>query len=291
MQALWIGNAVLLAVALGVALFATGQDAAGRGAVWFVPVALALALAASWGAARAGLRPLALGLGALGPLVATALVATGGRSMLAGRAEGSGAAYWDDPASRAVARAIADGDTAALRAAARGADLEAEGRERMTLLAFAVLRRPEMTAPLLALGARPDHTPEGRLSALALALDSAGPAFDALMAGGADPNGEGDHEAPILFGAIRAGDRARYDALLARGADVGRVDAGGRTALFAAVESRDWAVARELLARGVDPARPAADGGTVAALLARVRGPADEADPDFRAVVARIAPR
>jgi hypothetical protein len=161
----------------------------------------------------------------------------------------------------------------------------------MTLVAFAVLHRPEMTAPLLALGARPDHTPEGKPSPLALALESAGPAFDALLAGGADPNGPGDHEAPILFGAIHSGLRPRYDALVARGADVTRVDAAGRTALFAAVGSTNWTIALDLLDRGVDPARPAADGSTVAALRERMRGSGDADDPAYRALAARIAPR
>jgi hypothetical protein len=289
MKALWVANAALLVVALGIALFATGQDAAGRAVAWFFPLAFGAALAASWGAERAGAHRLAIALGVLGPLAAGALALTVGRTELAARAEASGAAYWKEPGMRAMARAIAAGDTAAMRAAARGLDLEAEGAEGQTLVTFAVARRPEMVPPLLALGARPDHSPEGTTTPLARALAAPGPAFDALLAAGADPNGDGENQGvPILFAAIRAGRRDRYDALVARGADVTRVDGTNRTTLVAAAEAGQWGIARDLLARGVDPSVVASYDVTLATVVERSRE-SHAGDPDFQAVAARVA--
>src|SRR5690242_5766176 len=68
-RALWLIDAVLLVGALGVALFASGQDAAGRGIVWLFPIAIGLALAGSVLAARNGANGLALGIGGIAPVV------------------------------------------------------------------------------------------------------------------------------------------------------------------------------------------------------------------------------
>ena len=62
LELLWSLDVVCLLLALGMALLTRGQDAAGRGLLWFLPVAFALTLGASWAADRAGARALASGL-------------------------------------------------------------------------------------------------------------------------------------------------------------------------------------------------------------------------------------
>jgi hypothetical protein len=224
------------------------------------------------------------------PISALPLLYSMGRSMFAERQEFNGTAYWDDPRLLAMARAIADGDTAAMRAARAGIDLNAIGREGMTLLVFALERRPDVVGPLLRLGADPNLTAPGKLAPLAQALDKSDTAFTALLAGGADANSPGDNESPVLFGAIRGGLMKRYTALVASGADVKRLDGSGRTSIMAAAESGQWTIALDLLARGVDLEQVATDGSTLRSILERMRATrADEAA--FRELIARVEER
>jgi ankyrin repeat protein len=190
----------------------------------------------------------------------------------------------------AMASAINRGDTAAMRAARAAADPNTIGREGMTLLTFAIQRRPETVPPLLRLGANPNLVAPGTLSPLAQALEAPDSTFAALLTSGADPNGPGDDESPILFKAIRGRLFDRYTALVAVGADVKRLDALGRTSLMAAAESGEWTIALDLLSRDVDIAHTASDGTTLRGILERQRpSRADEAA--FRELIARVEER
>jgi hypothetical protein len=287
LKLLWLLDVACLLLALGMALFTSGQDAAGRGILWFFPLAFALTLGASWAADRAGARALALGLAGLAPGIALVVMLTTGRSLLAERAQRSGSAYWSEPGMRRMAQAVAAGDTAAMRAAAPGLDLDLIGRDETTLLTFAIQERPDAVAALLALGARPDVHAPGTTSPLERALDAMDPAFTALLEGGADPNGPADAPRPPIFQAIRDGTPDRLAALLAHGADVRRLDDAGRTTLMAAAQARRWAIALDLLARGVDPEHRAPDGATLRTLLERARDDASS-DPAYRTLVDRL---
>ena len=280
----------LLLVVVAMVLFAPGQDPAGRSVLWFSIGLIALAIGASVLAERAGAKVFAIICAAIVPISALPLLYSMGRSMFAEGQEFNGTAYWDDPRLLTMAEAIAEGDSAAITAARNGIDLNAVGRQGMTLLVFAIQRQPKTVPQLLRLGADPNRIVPGALSPLAQALDKSDTAFTSLLIGGADPNAPGDNDSPVLFGAIRGGHVKEYTALVAAGADVKRVDGTGRTALMAAAESGEWTIALDLLMRGIDLAHVATDGSTVRSILERMR--ATNADvAAFRELIARVEER
>ncbi len=254
LKTLWVIDALLLLGALGLALLARGMDAAGRGILWVVPLVLGAALAASFAANRSGSTTFALVVAMIGPAIAAGVFLTLGRSLLQERNEQSGRSYWRDPSMVKLATTIVKGDAESVRAAAAGVNVNAEGNFGMTLLDFTIARRPDMVATVLQLGADPNRVVSGQLAPLAQALNAPDPAFQHLLAGGADPNGPGENEgAPILFSAIRSGQSIRYADLVAHGADVHRRDEEGNTSLMTAAEAREWQIAVDLLKRGVNP--------------------------------------
>ncbi|MBC8087438.1 MAG: hypothetical protein H7Z40_09230 [Phycisphaerae bacterium] len=289
-KTLWLLDALLLAVALGMALFTSGQDAAGRGILWFFPLAMTLGLGGSWLLERGGSHRSALAVALAAPILAGSVFFGLGRSLLAERRERSGASYWDDDGLRRLAKAISEGDAAGVRVAAVGVDVNAVGRDGMTPLIFAVTHAQATIAPLIQLGANPDLTSAGMITPLERALNVAGPAFDALLAGGANPNGANGSDEPVLFSAIRSGRPSSVDTLIIYGANISLPDARGWTSLMVAVEEQQWTLARKLLVLGVDHTVVARDGASVQSILARVTANS-AADPDLAAFMAELASR
>ncbi len=290
LKILWLVDALLLIAALAIAIFSTGQDQAGRAIVWFFPIAMALLLLASFGAGRLGLNGIATIVAAVAPLVAVVVIGTSARSFIEQRRNSSGASYWTDPALRRMATAIVAGDTAAIRVAAREADINAVGKDNMTPLTFAIGRQPSVVPALLSAGADAAKVVPNTLTPLAQALRAPESVFTALLNAGADANGDGDSGASILVSAIQTRSYARYAALIAHGADISKADATGRTALIVAAEERLWNIATDLINRGADVLVQSRDGASVSRVIER----ADEntrAEPEFSqfAQVARAA--
>lgn len=290
LKTLWLLDAVLLAAALAMAFLTTGQDAAGRGILWFFPLVMAVGLGGSWLLDRGGSHRTAIALGLVAPLLAGAVFVSVGRSTLAGQREKGGGNYWDDRKLQKLAAAVSSGDTAAIRAAAAGVDVNAVGREGATPLTFAISHNPNAVPLLLELGANPNLTTAGLMSPLEQALNTSNTAFEMLLKGGANPNGRDTYGVPVLFSAIRSQRFDRYEALIAHGADVTLRDAEGKSSLMVAVGEQQWKIARNLLARGVDRTIVARDGTTLTSILERVsRNLAGDAD--YAAFLAELASR
>ncbi|MGV3707967.1 MAG: ankyrin repeat domain-containing protein [Gemmatimonas sp.] len=288
LKTLWVIDALLLFLTIALATFSRSIDAAGRGILRAVPLVIAVGLGASFLANRAGAVPVALGRALIGPAIAAGVMVTAGRSSIAARQTGSGAAYWDDPRQRELSRAIASADSSAMQSAiSAGADPNLAGKDGTTPLEFAIAQKPEMVGVLVHLGANPNPNTDGRLTPLAQALVQTGPAFDLLLDGGADPNGPGDNDAPIIFSAISGAWSTRYEKLVATGADVHRVGARGRTTLMTAAESSQWKMALDLLQRGVDTKAIAPDGVTIHTLVERA-AQTHSNDRDFQAFAAKL---
>lgn len=288
LKIIWIADAVLLAISLGFAGFATGQDAAGRSVLLGFVALFAGVLIASVVAHRSGSPTIAMVLGLIGLVTALAYTGLFVRSLQRGQSQATGSAFWDATVQRQLAQAISEGDTTAMRVAvAAGADVNAEGRDHTSPLMFAVTTRPDVVAALIKLGADPRRTREGVLSPLALAINAPDPAFQQLLENGADANSEGDIDAPIVFNAIRSSRASRYFALVEHGADVRALDGSGRTTLMAAAESSEWKIVLDLLARGVDAHAIATDGTTLIKIVERSRE-SYNSDADFQQVVAKL---
>ena len=286
---LWVDLALLLLL-VAMVLFAPGQDPAGRSVLWFSVGLIALALVASIAADRVGAHKFAWMCAAIVPLAALPVVYSMGQAMFTERQEFNGTAYWDDPGVLAMASAINEGDTTAMRAAAAGLDMNTVGREGMTLLVFAIRRRPDAVNTVLRLGADPNLVLPGVVSPLAQAIEAPDTAFRSLLLAGANPNVAGSNESPVLFDAIRGRLPDRYTALVASGADLTRLDALGRSALMAAAESGEWTIALDLLMRGVNRDHTAPDGTTLRTILERMRATRAD-DAAFRELIARVEER
>src|SRR5207249_1361616 len=107
----------------------------------------------------------------------------------------------------AVAEAIAKNDSTAIRASAKNVrDLNAAGRDGMTLLFFAVnesLERPELASAvetLLAVGVNPNyHNDSANSFALAQSVSADIGVLRAMLDAGGDPNGRDVKGQPIVF--------------------------------------------------------------------------------------------
>jgi hypothetical protein len=199
--------------------------------------------------------------------------------------------FGDQPALLAVAQAIDKNDADAIRAAAKAVpDLNAAGREGMTLLNFAVERtwqRPELVpavATLLASGADPNFTTgEGDSYAMANSVHGPVALLRTMLDGGGNPNAVDEQSRPMIFGVWQLGyfeseRRARLELLLERGADINsalpdsEAFQGGYTLLLYRAglgrgDATGYADALLLLERGADPNRAAKDGMTLAQLM------------------------
>ncbi|MEJ7813190.1 MAG: hypothetical protein WKG32_22460 [Gemmatimonadaceae bacterium] len=153
-------DALVFLCTLGVAGWAQhapGQDAAGRGMVWFFPIIFGGLLGTVLFFRMIGWPKVAAGIGVI-PVVGVILVLlNGGRSLAAGVRESSGAAYFQEPRARELAKAVAKGDSAALRRilAAGGTLNVGDTSSDYTLLTFALYKHPHRVPMLLALGADP----------------------------------------------------------------------------------------------------------------------------------------
>lgn len=291
LKALWLINAALFLVAIGAAVMISGQDAAGRAILWFFPVAMAVGLGGSWLLERAGMHKGAVVLGLIAPLLAGIVFLSTGRSLLGDRKERRGAASWADKNQQALALAISEGDTAAIRAAARTSDVNAVGADGTTPLLFAISGNPKVVPLLLELGANPNLAAEGKITPLAHAMTAVDPAFTALLDAGANPNADGANiGVPMLFYAIESGREDRAEQLMAHGADIRLLDAQGRTALMAAAQQRQWKTARRLLLKGVDRTIVSRNGATLASILEGTTS-TTENDAEYTAFMAELAGR
>jgi pimeloyl-ACP methyl ester carboxylesterase len=200
--------------------------------------------------------------------------------------------FGDQPALFAVAQAILKNDPAAIRAAARNVpDLQAAGRDDMTLLYFAVNstylheERVEAVKTLISLGANPNYNNGWNYSfALAHASRACANVLRAMLDGGGDPNGLDEKGVPIIFSNwdVRyyngTESRPRFALLLERGADINSTmpKTGPCCPDYSLVLYRitkefgnggAYADALLLLERGADPNRVANDGMTLAKKL------------------------
>lgn len=200
--------------------------------------------------------------------------------------------FGEQPALFAVAQAVVKNDQDAIRAAAKAVpDLQAPGRDGVTLLCFAVRetwqRRElvEAVQTLLSLGADPNYTNDSKWSfALANAVHGSALLLRSMLEAGGNPNARDEFDRPIILmnwdlGYYRGDERARLDLLLDRGADVNSVMAkdswncgAGYTLVLCRTsmahhDSGAYADALHLLERGADPHRAAGDGMTLAKML------------------------
>jgi hypothetical protein len=199
--------------------------------------------------------------------------------------------FGETPALLAVARAIGNNDAEAIRAAAKNVpDLQASGRDGMTLLNFAVTQSRQQAqlvsavAALLEAGADPNFT-NGEFDSYAMANSVHGSVLllRTMLDAGGNPNGVDAQRRPIIFGNwqlpyFEADRRARFELMLDRGADLNAAlpadesfQGGYTLLLYRAAAGRGdatgYADALLLLERGADPLRAAADGTTLPQLM------------------------
>ncbi|KYF99005.1 hypothetical protein BE20_52700 [Sorangium cellulosum] len=163
---------------------------------------------------------------------------------------------------RELARAIAAGDLAAVRALAPSTDLDAPGAEHMTLLVFAMHwasgqepARLQIVTELVRAGADVHHVVPLLSSALDLAILAESPAFlRAMLDGGVSPDARvGRGHTPALFRAASEATVESMRLLLDRGADVDARDSLGTPAITYALRALQLDQVEELLDRGADP--------------------------------------
>jgi len=194
--------------------------------------------------------------------------------------------FGNQPALLAVAQAISANDQDAIRAAAKAVpDLQAPGRDGVTLLYFAVTQswqRPELVEAvrtLLSLGADPNYTNGKRNSfAMANTVHASAPVLRAMLEAGGNPNARDEFGRPMILmngylGYYRNQARSRLELLLDHGTDVNSAMPGDRSdsagyplLLYRTKMGLDdnfaYADALTLLERGADPNRAGADGMT-----------------------------
>jgi hypothetical protein len=145
--------------------------------------------------------------------------------------------FGEHPELVAVAEAIAKNDSNAIRASAKNVrDLNAAGRDGMTLLFFAVnesLERPELASAvetLLALGVNPNyHNDSANSYALAQSVSADIGVLRAMLDAGGDPNGRDVKGQPIVFDnwfmePFKGQRPQRLRLLLDRGTDVNSIN-------------------------------------------------------------------
>lgn len=171
----------------------------------------------------------------------------------------------DRPLAEQLYDAVRDGDHALAQLAIEAGVDPNQPQGDTTPLTVAVTRDDvDMVTLLLAGGA--DHTDDDGFSALATAGRFAGrDVTEAILAAGADPNGEGDNTGVPLVAAASAGNLGAMEALVEAGAiidyPVGQFEV---SALAAAAYEGEREAVEFLLAFGADPGWVLADGATAA---------------------------
>lgn len=156
-----------------------------------------------------------------------------------------------------LASAAAAGDAARVRALAVRTDVDARGRDDLTLLQWALLKRSVGgLAALLDAGADPSRIGVDGSSVWHQAAAADDPAYlRALLAArpaGADVRHARTGATPLMA-ALMAGRDAQRRLLLEAGADVRAADTQGDTALHVAAKINDAQAALDLLQAGADP--------------------------------------
>ena len=175
----------------------------------------------------------------------------------ASRAVAAGPRAAGGPADLGLVEAMAERDTARLRAllAEEGLDVNAARADGATALLWAAhWDDAEAVDLLLRAGADVNAADDHGVTPLARASENASaPMVERLLAAGADPNAAQANGLTPLMTAARTGSLGIVQALLARGADVDAATASTReTALMWAVAERHRDVVRALVARGAD---------------------------------------
>ncbi|MBE1161435.1 ankyrin repeat domain-containing protein [Dyella acidiphila] len=166
----------------------------------------------------------------------------------------------------ALANAALGGDGARVRAmVAEGANPDAQGKDDVTLLEWALLRqsKPAMSA-LLDAGAQASQPGLGGDTVLHLAAKANDVSYlKLLLDHGADPNApHGVTQAPPIDAALMNPQNDAFDLLLAHHADPNRPDRLGDTPLHVAAQVHKPQCVLALLKAGADPSRRNKHGDT-----------------------------
>ena len=161
-----------------------------------------------------------------------------------------------DPAITPLAKAVAEGDIARIRALAPSTNLSAHGDDNVTLLEWAIWnQKPASLSALLEAGADPAM----------LGMDNETVAHMAAMVN--DPKYLQvliTHKAPVdlvgdrgsrtpIFRTVESRRDAQFDLLVDAGADIRRTDSMGNSLLHVAAQVNDADRVLQLLQLGVDP--------------------------------------
>lgn len=161
-----------------------------------------------------------------------------------------------DPAVLPMARAIAAGDAARIRALAPTTDLSARGEDDVTLLAWAIwTQQPASLAALLEAGADPAQLGTDQETVAHLAAMVEPPGYLRILI---------EHGAPTdivsprggwtpIFRAVESRRDAQIEMLIDAGASVTRKDAMGNTLLHQAAKVNSGDLVVRLLELGLDP--------------------------------------
>lgn len=166
----------------------------------------------------------------------------------------------------ALARAIRDGNLAAVKELAPKTDLTALGNKKTSLLSFAVQEvvpvkddaanvRHQIISELVRDGAKPEQpfgATDGNVAYLAARADNPN-LLKALLAGGMSPDLRYDGDTPLLYAACEDSLLPQLRTLIEHHANVNLRDSIGSTAIFDATRLRQWDTVDYLLAHGADP--------------------------------------
>lgn len=160
-----------------------------------------------------------------------------------------------------IAQALLRGDAATVAQRAPGQDLDAPGREDMTLLFYALQcafgEKPAQLGALTALvraGADPFRESPNVGSPLGVALRSKSPDYvRAFLDGGVDPSAKNGHGTPILHQAANHHTVDTFRLLIERGADINARDSLASTTLDTAFSEQQYDIVDALLDLGADP--------------------------------------
>ncbi|WP_158601688.1 ankyrin repeat domain-containing protein [Solilutibacter pythonis] len=168
------------------------------------------------------------------------------------------------PAVAELARAVAKGDEVAIRRLAPQADLNAQGRDGVTLLEWAVLnKRPGSLKALLEVGANPSQQGLDGETVIHLAAQADDLVYlQTLLKAGADANALSRSQTNALVSALDAARKDHLSMLLEAGAKPDQANLVGYTPLHAAAMLRDYDSVLVLLKHGADPRARSKNGAT-----------------------------